>query len=150
MKQLMSGRTGRLAVVLATGALSAGVAVAPASAQPQTGLVNVAVTNNTVQVPVAVAADICGVSVNVLSQYVGNGPVTCNAGAGATGISTGGGGGGGAPQNGLINVDVSSNTIQVPVSVAADVCGVGVNVLSQFVGTDQVACTARSRGSAQG
>jgi hypothetical protein len=137
------------AVVVASGALAAGVA-APASAQPQTGLVNVAVTNNTVQIPVAVAANVCGVDVNVLAQYVSSGPVSCTAGAGAGAISTGGGGGGSTPQNGLINVLVSNNTVQVPVTVAANVCGVGVNVLAQFVDTGQTACTARSRGSAQG
>ena len=65
------------AVVVATGALAAGVA-APASAQPtnQDGLVNVAVVdvlnNNNVfanvQVPVGIAANICNVDANVLAR----------------------------------------------------------------------------------
>jgi hypothetical protein len=77
------------AVVVASGALAAGVA-APASAQPtnQDGLVNVAVVdvlnNNNVfanvQVPVGIAANICNVDVNVLArQRQEQGTRTCNS-----------------------------------------------------------------------
>jgi hypothetical protein len=68
---------------------------APAAAQ-QTGLVNVDVSNvlnnlsldllnnslnnNTVQVPIGVAANVCGVNANVLAaQRKSGGPVTCAA-----------------------------------------------------------------------
>ena len=37
--------------------------------------------NNTVQVPIAIAANICGVAVNVLAAELQNGPVTCTTGA---------------------------------------------------------------------
>jgi len=42
----------------------------PASAQDQTGLVNVNISDNntTVQVPVDVAAQVCGVSVDVIAK----------------------------------------------------------------------------------
>jgi hypothetical protein len=111
-------------------------------------LVNVAVTNNTVQIPLGVAANICGVTAAVLSQQISTGTVNCSAISNATAFTTGSGGGGGAQQNGLVNVAITGNTIQVPVSAAANICGVGVAVLSQFVNTPATACTARSRGSA--
>ena len=44
-------------------------------------------------------------------------------------------------QEGLVNVSVDDNTVQVPVSVAANVCDLDVNVLArQFVGSDETAC----------
>lgn len=46
-----------------------------------------------------------------------------------------------AQQSGLVNVSVDDNTVQVPVSVAANVCDVDVNVLSDLVGSDESACT---------
>jgi mannose/fructose/N-acetylgalactosamine-specific phosphotransferase system component IIC len=77
---------------LAVGAASAALAlipVAPAVAQPVItgGLVNVTVTNllnnNTVQVaiPVTAAANICNVSVSVITDLVNNGG-TCTARSG--------------------------------------------------------------------
>lgn len=45
-------------------------------------------------------------------------------------------------QEGLVNVDVEGNTVQVPVSVAANVCDIDVDVLSaDFVGSDETACS---------
>ena len=152
-RMLRLRRRGSLFVaILATAALSIGVMSASAPAQPtqQEGLVNVAVTDNTVQIPIGVAANICGVSAAVLSEAINSGDVDCDALANATAFSMGNGGGGGAQQNGLVNVAITGNTIQVPVSAAANVCGVGVAVLADFVNTGDVACTARSRGSAQG
>ena len=66
-----------------------------------------------------------------------------------------------AQQNGLVNVDVSNvlnnldldllnnslnnNQVQVPIGIAANVCGVDANVLaSQKKGTDPVTCTAKT------
>src|SRR3954454_5051729 len=55
-----------------------------------------------------------------------------------------------AQQNGLVNVDLTGNTIQVPIGVAANVCDVTVAALStNTFGGDSV-CTAVSRPSAQG
>ena len=63
----------RILALLATTALMVAMLAMPASAQ-QTGLVNVDVdvTNNTliVQVPIAIAANVCGIDVNVLVQKV--------------------------------------------------------------------------------
>jgi hypothetical protein len=57
-------------------------AVAPATAQQQEGLVNVNITDVgvNVQVPVAIAANVCGVAVNVLAQQL-PGDVSCDADA---------------------------------------------------------------------
>src|SRR4051812_15419966 len=55
-----------------------------------------------------------------------------------------------ANQNGLVNVDLTGNTVQVPIGVAANVCDVSVAALStNTFGGDSV-CTAVSRPSAQG
>lgn len=73
------------------GALMAGtvgVAALPAGAQPAVtgGLVNITVTDVAshdvvnVQVPVNVAAEVCGVSANVLSQNTSTSSVNCPAG----------------------------------------------------------------------
>ena len=94
----MRGRKSRIAVTLATVALSVGVAAAPASAAPQNGLVNVNVSGNTVQVPIGVAANICDVNVAVIAEVTDDQAV-CNADADANSVfdnNTPGGGGGGA------------------------------------------------------
>jgi hypothetical protein len=58
--------------------------VAPALAQTQSGLVNVIIGDVTVAVPVAVAANICGVNVNVIAeQFVGTQNPVCTADADA-------------------------------------------------------------------
>src|SRR4051794_36659577 len=78
--QLVHSRNGRLTALVASFALALGVAAAPASAQTtQSGLVNVAVVDNTVQVPIAVAANVCGLQVGVLASALRQGPLTCNA-----------------------------------------------------------------------
>ncbi len=74
--------------VLAMTALMVAFAVAPSVAQTQSGLVNVAVEieDNTVivQVPVAVAANVCGIDANVIAtQFVGTETVVCTADADA-------------------------------------------------------------------
>jgi hypothetical protein len=139
----------RLLTLAATAVLSVGVA-APASAAKtdQDGLVNVALTDNTVQVPVSVAANICGVAVNVLARGVNTGDVDCNAGAEAVAVDRKTGGGSKTDQNGLVNLAVTDNTIQIPVAVAANVCDVDVSVLSAFIDTADVACTAQSKSGA--
>jgi hypothetical protein len=69
---------------LATAAVSLGVAAGPAAAQ-QNGLINVEVTrvlNNNqvaVTVPINAAANVCGVSVDLLAQQLQNGPVSCTS-----------------------------------------------------------------------
>src|SRR5207244_4419543 len=96
-----------LAALAAT--LVALVATAAAGAQNQSGLVNVAVVNNTVQVPIGIAANVCGVSVDVLTQGILTGDTACRAVSGATATFAGGNGGGGGSQQGLINLFVANN-----------------------------------------
>lgn len=78
----------RLAVALTAGALGTGAVAAPAaSAQPLItgGLVNITITdllnNNqvSVQVPIGVAANVCGVQANVLAQGNYTSPVDCTS-----------------------------------------------------------------------
>lgn len=56
---------------------SAGVAQA---APPQNGLVNVAIEDVNVQIPIGVAANVCGVTVAVLADFEGaSAPFDCDA-----------------------------------------------------------------------
>ena len=137
-----------LAAALATSALALGVSAGPAAAQ-QSGLVNVDLSNNTVQVPVAVAADVCGVQANVIAAGNFGGNALCSSASRST-ATGGGGGGGGAQQDGLINVAITGNTVQVPIGIAADVCGVQANVIASNNFGGNAVCTAISRPSASG
>ena len=125
---------------------------APASAQTtQNGLVNVAVVGNTVQVPIGVAANVCGVQAAVLAaNFAQNQTVNCQAVANATATrATPGGGGGGANQSGLVNIAIVNNTIQVPVAVAANICGVQAAVLAaRFAQVQNVTCNAQGNANA--
>jgi hypothetical protein len=134
------------ATLLACGALVAAnvaaLTAAPAEAQVrQRGLVNVAITDTTVQVPVGVAANICGVAANVLATAVNVADVDCTA----TGVAIAeheNGGGGAVVQEGLVNIAVTNTTIQVPVAIAANVCGLAVNILANALNAGNVNCTA--------
>ena len=118
-------------------------AAAPAQAQvSQEGLVNVAITDTTVQVPVGIAANICGVAANVLATAVNVADVDCTATGVAIAEHENGGGGGPVMQEGLVNIAVTNTTIQVPVAIAANVCGLAVNVLSNALNAGDVSCTA--------
>lgn len=117
----------------------------------QEGLVNVALTDNVIQVPVGVAAQICDVDASVIAQdFTGTEDTVCtideDTGADAgTGNSNGGG-----QQKGLVNVDVSGNTVQVPVSVAAQICDLDVNVIARDVaGSEDTACTIEDETTAE-
>jgi len=123
--------------------------VAPAAAANQQGLVNVAVVNNTVQIPIGIAANVCGVTVDALASGILTGPTACDAVAGATATA--------APkqnssgnQRGLVNLFVADNTIQVPVGIAANICGVTANVLASLTGTGGASCDATGNGTATG
>jgi hypothetical protein len=138
-----------LTVLVTTFAGLAGATTAGAA--NQSGLVNVAIVDNTVQIPIGVAANVCGVAVNVLAQNIANGDTTCRAVAGATATRAGGrGGGGGGNQEGLINLYVADNTVQVPVGIAANICGVAANVLAQQTTTGNASCNALGNAGAGG
>jgi hypothetical protein len=135
--------------VLATGAgaamLSVGAFVAPADAATrQDGLVNVALVDTTVQVPIAVAANVCGVAVNVLAAGSLQAPVNCTSDADGEAIVVSGSDSGNTRQSGLVNVYAENTTIQVPVAVAANVCGIAVNVLSGPTAQFPVNCETES------
>jgi hypothetical protein len=117
------------------------IAAAPASAQ-QSGLVNLDVSGNTIQIPVAVAANVCDVNVAVLVNDLRDDAAMCNATGDADAITPATGGGGAGPQEGLINVIIADNVVQVPISVAANICDVNVAVLVDLVNDDAAACTA--------
>ena len=141
----------RLTAATATAAVTLGIAAAPAVAQPpdQTGLINVNVTDNTVQVPVSVAANLCGVQVGILAAGLAQGPVDCEATSEAEAVSVERPDNGkGGSQTGLVNVSLSDNVIQIPVSLAANVCGIQAGVLAAALVQGPVTCDARSRSRA--
>lgn len=147
--QLFRGRNARLTALVASFALALGVAAAPASAQTQqSGLVNVAVVDNTVQVPIAVAANVCQVQVGVLASALRQGPTTCTANGTAIGTASAPAPGGTTQQNGLVNLAIDNNTIQVPVGVAANICGVQAGVLANELQQGAAQCNAQGNGTA--
>ena len=139
---------GRLAALAATGALALTGAGSAQAATQQEGLVNVSLTNTTVQVPVAVAANICQVQANVIAQNNVQDPGVCTSISRSTADNGGGGGGGNTRQSGLVNVAVTDLTAQIPVGVAANVCNVQANVIASGNVQDPGLCTAISRPSA--
>ena len=139
----------KMIIAAMTAALALALAATPAAAQ-QEGLVNVAITDNTVQVPVAVAANVCDVDVNVLASDIQDGSAVCDADADSTATAARGEGGGGGPQSGLINIDISDNIVQVPISVAANVCDLNVGVLVQNLRDGDSDCAADGVAVARG
>src|SRR5215211_1398112 len=134
-----------IAAIVATAAF--GASAVPASAQnTQEGLVNVAIEDVIVQVPVAVAANICDVNVAVLAD-VSDQAAACEATADST--ATAGPNSNGPPtrQEGLVNVLLDDVLVQVPIAVAANVCDVNVAVLAEI--TDEAAaCEATADAAA--
>ena len=115
-----------------------------ASAQTeQNGLVNINVEDNVVQVPVAIAANICDVTVAVLVSDLTDGSATCDALAESDATVTPRPSGGPTRQDGLINVNLENNTVQIPIAAAANVCDVDVIVLAtEILLSDATECTA--------
>jgi hypothetical protein len=142
-----------IAAVFAATLMSA-MAAAPASAQifQGPGLVNVAIEDVTVQVPLSVAANLCDINAAVLvGQFIDDGDATCTATAEsmATRGPSGGGGGGIAQGPGLVNVAISDLTVQVPISVAANICDVNAAILvGQFADGGDATCTATAESLA--
>jgi hypothetical protein len=134
-----------LTLVVAVTLAAFGATVSPAAQQQ--GLVNINVEDNVVQVPVAIAANICDVTVGVLvSDLRDNGSATCDALAtsGAT-VTPRTDTGPPTRQEGLINVNLENNTVQIPIAAAVNVCDVDVFVLaSQILLNDATSCTANA------
>jgi hypothetical protein len=146
----MFRRTRRpLVAVAAASMLALGVTAAPASAQTtQEGLVNVSLTDTNVQVPVAVAAAVCGVQANVIATNNFGGNALCDATSRST-ANNGGGGGGNTKQSGLVNVSLTDTNVQIPIGIAADVCGVQANVIAAGDFGGNAVCNSIARPSAQ-
>lgn len=117
-----------LAAAIAAGALMA--TPMTASAATQEGLVNVNIEDVTVQIPVAVAANVCDVTVGVLVDTLTEAPSDCEAGSIALAESSDGPGGS-TKQNGLVNVNLQDVEVQVPIGIAANICDVTAGVLVQ-------------------
>ena len=141
----------RFSMALALALTMALAVISTGAAQPnQRGLVNVAVVDNTVQIPIGVAANVCGVAVNVLASATAVAPVDCDAVAGAEARGPAAGGGGGGNQEGLVNLYVADNTVQVPIGIAANICGVSANVLAQGTIVGPATCDALGNATATG
>jgi hypothetical protein len=141
-----------IAPMLVAGTLSLGAA-APAVAQPtfQNGLVNVNAGDVTVQVPIAVAANICDVTVAVLVSDLGDGSAVCDAFAESDATVTPGSPGGPVVQEGLINVNIGDVTVQAPIAAAANICDVTVAVLaSDLLDDGEATCDAVAGSGASG
>jgi hypothetical protein len=102
----------------------------PTEAAPvdQEGLVNVNLTGVTVQVPVALAAVICDLEVAVLVEDLSDGSAPCNSSADSGAMVTTPDGGP-VEQDGLVNVNLTDLNVQLPVSIAANICDVSVAIL---------------------
>ena len=114
----------------------------------QAGLVNVNVSDITAQAPIALAANICDVDVNVLSTVIQLGQAECDATAES--LASEGDGGDGATQEGLVNVNLSDITVQAPIAAAANLCDVSVNVLALALTAPEAECDATAQSIASG
>jgi hypothetical protein len=134
-----------LVSVLAAG-VAALAATSSADAARQSGLVNVNVEDNVVQLPVAIAANVCDVTVAALvSDLRDEGTATCTALAASGATVTPSAPGPGSRQDGLINVNLENNTVQIPIAAAANICDVTVAVLATAILLDDAtSCTARA------
>jgi len=134
-----------IACVATTAGLAAGAA--PASAQTnQEGLVNVAIEDVVVQVPVSIAANVCDLNVVALGelQDAGSACVATADSAASAGASQGGGP---TTQEGLVNVLIDDVVVQVPVAVAANICDVNVVILGTLL-DESSACVAAADSDA--
>jgi hypothetical protein len=131
----------------------AAMAVAPATAQPrQNGLVNLNLSGNTVQIPVAIAANVCDLNVAAILAAIRedeDGETNCDGAASAFPEATMSRGGGDVRQDGLINVNISDNIIQVPIAAAVNICDVNVAILLAAI-LDQGATECKADAGAGG
>ena len=131
----------RLAALSMTAAMTMGAAGAAEAQTTQEGLVNVNVENVVAQVPIGIAANVCDVNANVLAEQLRNGPASCDATAESI-ATRGPNSGGPTRQEGLVNVNAEDIVVQLPVSLAANVCDVNVGVLSRQLRQGGAECDA--------
>ena len=119
-----------------------------AAAQHQAGdsLVNVQIGDITVLAPVAIAANLCDINVNVLALQAREGGAECDATATSIarpGPGNGNGNGGGHQAgNSLVNVQIGDVLLKLPIALAANVCDVNVNILAVQLRAGGATCTA--------
>jgi hypothetical protein len=119
----------------------------PASAQNTAGdsLVNVQVGDVTVQLPIAIAANVCDTSVNALARQTKVGPTSCTAVSDAQATPPQGPGGHqNNAGNSLVNVQIGDVTILVPIGIAANICDTSVNLLAEQNKFGRTTCEAQS------
>lgn len=121
------------------------MSMGPAKAQ-QDGLVNVNIDDVTVQIPIAAAANLCDVSVLVLAQQLLAGSTDCQSGAISL-ADDDDGSGGTVDQEGLVNVNITNVDAQVPITIAANICGVTVDVLAASLLQGPVDCSANGQAA---
>lgn len=146
MRRVLACSFAALTLALAAGAGSA------AAQTTQNGLVNLNLENITVQVPVGVAANVCDVNVAVLANLVDTGAAqTCTAVANATAepVTVGSPTPGATTQSGLVNVNLSNVTVQVPIAAAVNICDVNAAVLASLTDVAGASCDARSKSRAR-
>jgi len=115
----------------------------PGAAEPvtQQGLVNVNLTDVAVQVPVALAANVCDVNVAVLVDQLSDASAPCTASADPTSVVTTQNSGP-VRQRGLVNVNITDLVVQVPIGIAANVCDVNAGVLVSQLRDSAATCDA--------
>jgi len=91
--------------------------------------------------PIAVAANVCNVAVNVLATELANGAAPCNATGSPSATATRGGGGSNNQQGGLVNLNLQNTTIQAPIGIAANICNVSVNALASQLHNGAATCS---------
>ena len=141
--------------LLATSIAGTALAVAlvgPVAAQNEAGdsLINVQISDVEVLVPIGIAANLCDINANVLAIQDRAGGADCKANAESV-ASPGSDGGDGADNtagDALVNVQLSDVTVQLPISVAANVCDVNINALAQQFRQGGAECVAESSSQA--
>jgi len=136
----------KVALVLSSMAVLMAIALpGTAGAQNQAGdsLVNVQAGDITVQLPIAIAANVCDTSVNALARQTDVGPTTCTAVADAEATPPQGPGGHqNNAGNSLVNVQIGDVTILAPIGIAANICDTDVNVLAEQNKLGRTTCEA--------
>ena len=119
----------------------------PAEPVTQEGLVNLNLSGVTVQLPIALATDVCDVTVDVLVNELNDGSSPCNASSNADAVVTTEDGGPVA-QDGLVNVNLTDVVVQAPIAIAANVCDATVAVLVSRLEDGASPCDAAATADA--
>jgi hypothetical protein len=140
-------RRSLFAIILSSLLVLAFAGSAMAQQPRQEGLVNVLIEDVYVQIPIAVAANVCDVNVNVLARQSRDAAPTCAAVADPDATiawNQGGNGNGNQNQRGLVNVLLADIVVQVPIGIAANICDVNANVLAEQERTEAPVCVAQT------